>query len=102
MLIAMTPRKRLCIRSFTGRYRSVPVGTGNNPFMASNETPGLAAYRRFLVVFGLVAVMLATTVGIVLLIKGKGFFAFLALCVVAFITLVIHGYRQEAEQHADE
>jgi len=65
--------------------------------MASNETPGLAAYRRFLVVFGLVAALLATTVGIVLIVRGKGFYAFLALCVVGFIILVVHGYRQEAE-----
>lgn len=66
--------------------------------MARNETPGLAAYRRFLVVFGLVAALLATIVGFVLILRGKGFYAFLALCIVGFVVLVVHGYRQEAEE----
>ena len=61
------------------------------------QSPALQAYRRFLVVFGLVAAVLATVIGVVLIVKGKGFFAFLALCIVAFLILVIHGYRQEAE-----
>ena len=55
------------------------------------------AYRRFLVLFGLVAALGVTTVGGVLIFRGKDFYSFLALCVVGFITLVIHGYVQEAE-----
>ena len=50
------------------------------------QSPALQAYRRFLVVFGLVAAVLATVIGVVLIVKGKGFFAFLALCIVAYWT----------------
>jgi hypothetical protein len=56
------------------------------------------AYRRFLMVFGLVAAVLATTVGGVLIARGHVFYSFLALCVVGFLILVVHGYRQEAEE----
>ncbi|MEM8883306.1 MAG: hypothetical protein AAGD14_04490 [Planctomycetota bacterium] len=57
-------------------------------------------YRRFLIVFGLVAALLASFVGARLILAGKGFFGFLALCVVGFIILVVHGYRQEAEEES--
>ena len=59
------------------------------------------AYRRFLMVFGLVAALLATTVGGVLIARGYVFYSFLALCVVGFLILVVHGYRQEAEERRD-
>ena len=64
----------------------------------SPDSSGAAAYRRFLVVFGLVAALLATTVGGVLIARGYVFYSFLALCVVGFVILVVHGYRQEAEE----
>ena len=60
--------------------------------------PEKEAYRRFLMIFGLVAAAVATTVGAVLVYRGYVFYSFLALCVVAFIILVVHGYRQDAEQ----
>ena len=49
-------------------------------------------------VFGLVAGLIAATVGGVLIFRGHVFYSFLALCVVGFVMLVVHGYRQEAEQ----
>ena len=58
--------------------------------------PGQEAYRRFLMVFGLVGAVIATTVGGVLIMRGKLFYSFLALCVVAFIIVVVQGYRQDA------
>ena len=86
----------LCARSLTaGGYRSDPRGTGNNPIM---DTPGQRAYRRFLVAFGLVAGILATFIGGRFILRGQGFYAFLSLCVVAFIVLVIHGYLQESRE----
>jgi len=62
------------------------------------EPPGSQAYRRFLMVFGLFAALLATTVGGVLIARGHVFYSFFALCVVGFLILVVHGYRQEAEE----
>ena len=69
--------------------------------MTRRDEPGAKAYRRFLMVFGLVAAVVATTVGGVLISRGYGFYSFLALCVVAFLILVVHGYRQEAAEHGD-
>ena len=59
--------------------------------------PGKEAYRRFLMIFGLVAACVAATVGGVLIYRGHAFYSFLALCVVGFIILVVQGYRQDAE-----
>ena len=64
---------------------------------ARQDDPGQDAYRRFLMIFGLVAAVVATTVGGVLISRGYVFYSFLALCVVGFIILVVHGYRQDAE-----
>ena len=64
---------------------------------ARRDDPGHAAYRRFLMIFGLVAAVVATTVGGVLISRGHVFYSFLALCVVGFIVLVVHGYQQDAE-----
>ena len=90
----MRSSRELCARSLTvGRYRSDPVGTGNNRLM---DTPGERAYRRFLVAFGLVAGLLAAFIGARFILRGQGFYGFLARCVVGFIVLVIHGYRQES------
>ena len=60
------------------------------------DTPGQRAYRRFLVAFGLVAGLLATFIGGRFILRGQAFYGFLALCVVGFIVLVIHGYLQES------
>ena len=65
------------------------------------DSAGSDRYRRFLMVFGLFAALLATTVGGVLIARGHVFYSFLALCVVAFLVLVVHGYRQEAEEKRD-
>ncbi|MHC4550290.1 MAG: hypothetical protein ACYTEZ_16085 [Planctomycetota bacterium] len=62
------------------------------------EDPGLSAYRRFLVAFVLVGALAAAVVGAVLLWRGRGFPAFLALCCVGFFALLAHGYRQDAEE----
>ncbi|MHC4955389.1 MAG: hypothetical protein ACYTGZ_16170 [Planctomycetota bacterium] len=69
--------------------------------MTGQDDRGAGAYRRFLMVFGLVAAAVATAVGGVLIARGHGFYSFLALCVVAFLILVVHGYRQEAAEHRD-
>ena len=55
-------------------------------------------YRRFLVVLGLLAALAVTGLGGVFIMRGQLFYSFLALCVVAFLILVVHGYRQEAEE----
>ena len=57
-------------------------------FNVRNPTPGY---------HGLSAALLVAIQGARFILAGKGFFGFLALCMVAFIVLVIHGYRQEAE-----
>jgi len=59
------------------------------------EDPALRSYRRFLVAFTLVAGLIATTVGAVLLWNGHVFPAFLCVCVVAWLVLIAHGYRQD-------
>lgn len=64
---------------------------------AQRDDSGHAAYRRFLMIFGLVAAVVATTVGGVLISRGHVFYSFLALCVVGFIVLVVHGYQQDAD-----
>ncbi len=62
------------------------------------EDPALKSYRRFLVVFVLVAGLIATTIGAVLVWKAKFFPAFLCVCVVAWLVLVAYGYRQDEEE----
>ena len=69
--------------------------------MTGRDDSAARAYRRFLMVFGLFAAVVATVVGGVLIARGYGFFSFLALCVVAFLILVVHGYRQEAAEQRD-
>jgi len=61
------------------------------------ETPGRRAYRGFLVILGLVAALAVAFQGARFILHGQGFYGFLALCMVGFIVLVIHGYRQESE-----
>ena len=61
------------------------------------ETPGRRTYRRFLVGLGLAAAALVAFQGGRFILRGQGFYGFLSMCMVAFIVLVIHGYRQEAE-----
>jgi len=65
---------------------------------ARQDNQGQDAYRRFLMIFGLVAAAVATAVGGVLISKGHVFYSFLALCVVGFIILVVHGYAQDANR----
>ena len=55
-------------------------------------------YRRLIV--GLVLFMAGGVayVGAKMAWRGKGFYAFLALCVLAWLILVIHGYRQDERE----
>jgi cobalamin synthase len=62
------------------------------------EDPSLRAYRRVVTAFVLVGAVIATVVGGWCLVAGNGFGAFLALCVVAFLVLLVHGYRQDEEE----
>ena len=65
------------------------------------ETPGRRVYRRFLVTLGLLAALAVAFQGARFILRGQGFYGFLALCMVGFIVLVIHGYRQESQHDSD-
>jgi hypothetical protein len=62
------------------------------------EDPALRRYRRIVTTFVLCGALIAAVVGGVCLFKGNGFGAFLALCVVGFLVLLVHGYRQDEEE----
>ena len=62
------------------------------------EDTGLRAYRRVVVTFVMVGAILAAVVGGVLLWRGRIFHAVLAVLCVAFFALLVHGYRQDAEE----
>jgi hypothetical protein len=62
------------------------------------EDARLRTYRRLLTVLVLVGALVATTVGGVLLWRGKAFEGFMALCAVGLFVLIAHGYRQDDEE----
>jgi len=61
------------------------------------DSPGRRRYRTFLVTLGLVAATAVAVQGARFILQGQGFYGFLCLCMVGFIVLVIHGYRQEVD-----
>jgi hypothetical protein len=62
------------------------------------EDPSLRGYRRVVTTFVLTGALIAAGVGGWCLFNGNGFGAFLALCVVGFLVLLVHGYRQDADE----
>ena len=64
----------------------------------SGEDPALRRYRRFLMVFVLVAGLIVMIVGGGLVLHGKFFEAFLAMLVLGFLMLLLRGYRQDEEE----
>jgi len=66
----------------------------------ASEDPFLRRYRRFLIVFVLVAATLAAGLGFWKLWQGDGFAAFLALLCVGFFVLLAHGYRRDEEERS--
>ena len=66
----------------------------------AGEDPALKRYRRFLSIFVLVGALVAASVGGYHLWRGRVFYAVLALFVVGFLVLLIHGYAaDEAERN---
>jgi hypothetical protein len=61
------------------------------------DSPGRRRYRGLLVVFGLLAAVSVAVQGARFILDGQSFYGFLCLCMIGFIVLVIHGYRQESE-----
>ncbi len=62
------------------------------------EDPSLRGYRRVVTAFVLVGALVAATVGGWCVWTGRVFPAFLALCVIGFLVLVAHGYRQDEDE----
>lgn len=62
------------------------------------EDPSLRGYRRVVTAFVLSGALIAVAVGGWCLSTGNGFGAFLALCVMGFLVLLVHGYRQDEEE----
>ncbi|MGH7162394.1 MAG: hypothetical protein ACREID_02835 [Planctomycetota bacterium] len=62
------------------------------------EDPALRKYRRFLLTLCVVAGLAAAVVGATMLARGRVFQAFLALCVVAYLLLLVRGYRQDERE----
>lgn len=62
------------------------------------EDPGTVRYRRLLVAFVLFMGLVVAGIGVRLLWTGRPFYAFLALLVLGFLVLLVHGYRQEEEE----
>jgi hypothetical protein len=62
------------------------------------EDPGLRRYRHVLLGFVLVASLGVAAAGVVLLLKGRFFHAFLALALVVFLLLVAQGYRADERE----
>ena len=62
------------------------------------EDPSLRRYRRVITAFVLSGALIAVAVGGWCLSTGNGFAAFLSLCVVGFLVLLVHGYRQDEEE----
>lgn len=62
------------------------------------QDPSLRSYRRFLVTFLLLAGCVAVYIGAKRLAAGEIFAAVLALLMLGFIVLLMHGYVQDERE----